>query len=141
MYDIPEQYNCYSNIFSKPYVKNHPQKFQNGLCAQCNAYETKKINALANFVAENEKKYDTEIEKYRVQLESQYSLCTNCQLNINNVLIKQSKWLMQYKMSIFKDKPVLQTNLVSTGGIYLKQIILSVLSSCSARKNVHSLGL
>lgn len=81
------------------------QGANNGLCKQCNMNESLKISKLSDYVPKNERNYEYEIKKFKDSLEQQYPLCAKCKSTVNNVLYKQSLWLAQYKMLLFKQKP------------------------------------
>ena len=49
---------------------------------------------------------DKEFAKYEHSFEKKYPLCSNCQNIVQKVLHKQSLWLAQYKMLLFKQKPI-----------------------------------
>ncbi|XP_012286785.1 uncharacterized protein LOC105703183 [Orussus abietinus] len=109
MYDIPEQYK-YEKQSAKYYCKPCKEKsscFGNNLCTQCNKNERLKLEELTNFEPSNSRKYDDEVKRFKNKLDEKYPLCTRCVNVLQDVLMKQSAWLTQYRMSFFKKKPVI----------------------------------
>lgn len=106
-----EQYNGFTEDgdYNKPIVNNveetpkTPKVFQrtlpnNGLCKMCNINQQLKVTQLANFVPMNEKKYDEEIENYRLQLEKAYKLCSPCKRVVQMKLNKEKETLLGSKL-------------------------------------------
>ncbi|XP_068966590.1 uncharacterized protein [Bombus flavifrons] len=108
-YTIPEQYKTSSHEMKRYCTINQDtttnQGANNGLCKQCNMNESLKISKLSDYVPKNERNYEYEIKKFKDSLEQQYPLCAKCKSTVNKVLYKQSLWLAQYKMLLFKQKP------------------------------------
>ncbi|XP_039746976.1 uncharacterized protein LOC120624474 [Pararge aegeria] len=67
---------------------------KNGLCKMCNINQQLKVTQLANFVPMNEKKYDEEINSYRMQLEKAYKLCSPCKKTLQKKLHKEKESLL-----------------------------------------------
>ncbi|CAL7940629.1 unnamed protein product [Xylocopa violacea] len=108
-YNIPEQYKAPSNDVKRYCTIDKDATIdklaRNGLCKQCNKNESFKISKLANYIPENEKNYEYEIQQFKDSLEHQYPLCVKCKTTVNNVLHKQALWLARYKMLFFRQKP------------------------------------
>lgn len=49
---------------------------------------------------------ESEIEVFRENLEAKYPLCKKCNTCVKRILQKQAVWLTQYKMLLFKQRPV-----------------------------------
>nr|AON96560.1 hypothetical protein [Bicyclus anynana] len=84
-------------------VSKSPKFFQrsppkNGLCKMCNINQQLKVTQLANFVPMNEKKYDEEINSYRMQLEKAYKLCSPCKKVLQKKLHKEKESLLCSKL-------------------------------------------
>ncbi|XP_021180893.3 uncharacterized protein LOC110369702 [Helicoverpa armigera] len=76
--------------------RNSPPK--NGLCKMCNINQQLKVTQLANFVPMNEKKFDDEIESYKMQLEKAYKLCSPCRRVLQMKLHKEKETLLGSKL-------------------------------------------
>ncbi|CAH1645865.1 unnamed protein product [Spodoptera littoralis] len=76
--------------------KRSPPK--NGLCKMCNINQQLKVTQLANFVPMNDKKFDDEIESYRLQLEKAYKLCSPCRKVVQMKLHKEKETLLGSKL-------------------------------------------
>lgn len=109
-YEITEQRKQYLNdkkfnsYFSsiKPGSSNILNK--NGLCGKCNSNEEKKLNELQSIDTDNWT--ESKIETFKINIENKYRLCSKCDEHVQQVLQKQSNWLMQYKMLFFKKKSI-----------------------------------
>lgn len=106
-----DQYNGFTKDgdYNKPIpafnnqVNKTPKVFQNsppknGLCKMCNINQQLKVAQLANFVPMNEKKFDDEIESYRLQLEKAYKLCSPCKKVLQMKLHKEKESLLGSKL-------------------------------------------
>ncbi|XP_068629514.1 uncharacterized protein [Battus philenor] len=80
-----------SNVFQKSPPKN-------GLCKMCNINQQLKMTQLANFVPMNEKKFDEEIDSYKMQLEKAYRLCSPCKKVLQGKLHKEKETLLGSKL-------------------------------------------
>ncbi|CAK1581528.1 unnamed protein product [Parnassius mnemosyne] len=79
----------------KVFQKSSPK---NGLCKMCNINQHLKVTQLANFVPMNEKKFDEEIESYRLQLEKAYKLCSPCKKVLQTKLHKEKETFLGSKL-------------------------------------------
>lgn len=62
---------------------------------------------------------DKQIARFERNFEKKYPLCLKCQSIVKTVLYKQTLWLTQYKMLLFKQKPIKSIIEVS---IFLSQV-------------------
>ncbi|KAL0842400.1 hypothetical protein ABMA28_014512 [Loxostege sticticalis] len=105
-----DQYNGFTKDgdYNKPVIPAEqalltPKVFQksppkNGLCQMCNINQQLKVTQLANFVPMNEKKFEEEIESYKVQLEKAYKLCSPCKRVLQMKLHKEKETLLGAKL-------------------------------------------
>lgn len=49
---------------------------------------------------------EEQLSQFEKSFDKKYPLCLKCQNSVKNVLSKQSKWLTEYKMLLFKQKSV-----------------------------------
>lgn len=108
-YDIPEQREGSKRKqfarYSELSTSNESAR-KNGLCSKCNRNEETKIAQIASFEPSSEKKYYSELDAFRKNLEIKYKLCQKCSRVVDGVLSKQASWLLQYKMAFFKNRPI-----------------------------------
>ncbi|XP_076243688.1 uncharacterized protein LOC143184953, partial [Calliopsis andreniformis] len=109
LFNIPEQYKSPSTEIKKYCTVNQSteknKSAKNGLCKQCNTNETLKLSKLCNYTSENDKNYEHEIKQFKDNLEQQYPLCVKCKNKVKSILYKQTLWLAEYKMLLFRQKP------------------------------------
>ncbi|XP_074655173.1 uncharacterized protein LOC141908845 [Tubulanus polymorphus] len=63
------------------------------LCHSCNQKQTLKVRQLANYVPYNEDNYDLEIQKFQMQIEKSYELCSMCRELVKEEIDSQDKIL------------------------------------------------
>ncbi|XP_063975792.1 uncharacterized protein LOC135161802 [Diachasmimorpha longicaudata] len=130
-YDIPEQrrrsLNDMSVYSASCRAEKSQMKNEGTLCRNCNRNEEFKLcqMRLLDPLSLSQK----EIKKCRQSLEKQYPLCRRCNSLVKSVLQRQSVWLTQYKMLIFKQRPISLIIKNSEKLEKLCRIILIILSS------------
>ncbi|XP_011300316.1 uncharacterized protein [Fopius arisanus] len=130
-YDIPEQRHRSLNDLSIYSASCRPEKPYNHnaetLCRNCNRNEELKLYQMR--LLDPLRLSKKEMKSCRKSLEKQYPLCRRCNSLVKSVLRKQSVWLTQYKMLLFKQRPI---SLIVNNSEKLEKlcrIILIVLSS------------
>ncbi|XP_011496865.1 PREDICTED: uncharacterized protein LOC105361399 [Ceratosolen solmsi marchali] len=108
-YEIPDQYkitndSCNKNI---SYCERRDISINNNsLCKQCNRKEELKLLKLRELEDSIDVYNDKQIARFEASFEQKYPLCFKCQNIVTKVLYKQTLWLTQYKMLLFKQKPI-----------------------------------
>lgn len=110
-YDIPEQYATSKSAVSTRYCRLVEQSDSRNvskghLCADCIKLESLKLLELSKFEPKSERRYNSELKRFKEYLERRYPLCDNCKLTVQNILSKQAVWLTRYKMLFFRQKPI-----------------------------------
>lgn len=110
-YEIPEQHRSVddSKTMDITYCERKSTGIQETtLCEECNRKQELKLLELRE-VENSQNTYSSEeILQFKESLEEKYPLCHDCEGTVAAVLKKQSMWLLQYKMLLFKNKPIQQ---------------------------------
>ncbi|KAJ8682828.1 hypothetical protein QAD02_018620 [Eretmocerus hayati] len=108
-FEIPEQHELQKKGASnnKWYCqKSKVSTSKYSLCRECNRREELKLSKLRELEDSADLNNDEQIARFERTFEKKYPLCSRCQNVVQRVLCKQTLWLTQYKMLLFKQKPI-----------------------------------
>ncbi|OXU27444.1 hypothetical protein TSAR_002483 [Trichomalopsis sarcophagae] len=132
-YEIPEQHKINKKVSKhKTYCQRKDLSTnQNSLCKECNRKEELKLLKLRELENSIDVCNDKQLARFERSFEKKYPLCLQCQSIVQTVLHKQRVWLTQYKMLLYKQKPI-QRIIANREKIErILRIILSILASIS----------
>ncbi|XP_058807607.1 transmembrane protein 201 homolog [Phymastichus coffea] len=131
-YEIPEQHRIKhrSSITDKSYCQRKTfQPSQNSLCEKCNTKEEIKLNKLRELEDSVDEFDDKKLLRFESKFEKKFPLCSKCQSIVKNVLHQQRVWITQYKMLLFKQKPIKRLIMNREWIERVVRVLLSILAS------------